>query len=545
MTDRAMVVFAARLAMLLYLAAMLSPAIGAAPDATAVSRLIDEAVTARHKAEGVMPAPRASDDRLLRRLYLDVLGRIPTVAEAESFLGDQSPDKVRGLIDKLLVHPEMPVYWRRVLDGWFNGPGDRQARGPGYDDFLAWLERSLTENKPWDRLARELVLPAAMDANQQGAAYFLTSRLRGEKATQLDSIATGVASSLFGVQLQCARCHDHPFVSEWKQDHYYGLAAVFVRLEAKNEGGRFVLNERAIGEVKFVTRAKEERTASAMFLDSVVLDAAVMPDKGENAPVNRRQKLAEHALNAESPYFKRALVNRLWKQLLGRGLVEPVDQIHSANPASHPKLLEVLAEDFARNGFNVRRLMAGILHSDTYLRDSRFDGKRPADELYAAAMLKPLTGQQMAWSVAVATGYTDQLAAKFAKDLKVSPTKGETTAALRIRWERDQEFDRIVEKFQSTGEAFQANPSQALFLTFNPFPQKLLQPSVDNLVGRLAAARADQVDMLAFLAILSRRPHAEESREIASFLASTSDRKQSSSDLAWALITSAEFRFNH
>jgi hypothetical protein len=442
-----------------------------------------------------------------------------------------------------------------VLDGWFNGPVDRQARQPGYDDFLAWLERSLAEQKPWDQVARELLVPNPADPGQRGAAYFLTSRLRGDKAEQLDNLATGVASSLFGVQLQCAKCHDHPFVTEWKQDHYYGLAAFFNRLEARNENGRLSLSERSAGEVTFLTRKKVEKTAPAMFLDSVVLDAAVAPAKGgagKNSQPNaaagsRRQKLVDHALKSDSPYFKQAVVNRVWKQLLGRGLVEPVDQIHSANPASHPEVLEFLADDFAGHGFQLRRLLAGILHSETYLRDSRRAGeKRPEDLLYAAAILKPLSGEQMAWSLAVATGYTDQVAARFAKDLKPAPAKGSVTPALRLRWEKEPEFDQIVEKFRPSGEAFQANATQALFVTFNPFMQKLLQPGPGTLVQQLAAEKdPQQVARLAYLTILSRLPSAAETQEVHAYFASMPDRNQASADLVWALITSAEFRFNH
>jgi hypothetical protein len=524
---------------------------GAEPDA-ALRKQIDDAVNARLQKENVAPAPRAPDARLLRRLYLDLLGRVPTAAEAEAYLANPAPDKVHTLIDQLLAHPEMPVYWRRVVDGWLNGPLDRQARQVGHDDFLAWLERSLANQKPWDRIAHELLLPDAADPDQRGAAFFLTSRLRGgDKAEQLDNLATSVSSGLFGVQLQCAKCHDHPFVDEWKQDHYYGLAAFFNRLEAKNENGRFALTEKGAGEVKFLTRKKGEKTASAMFLDSVVLDeAAPMPAKGKAAPsvtANRRQKLVAHALKPESPYFKRALVNRVWKQLLGRGLIEPVDQIHSANPASHPALMHALADDFANHGFNLRRLLAGVLHSETYLRDSRFVGpKRPADELYAAAILKPLHGEQMAWSLAVATGYSDQLATKYAKELKPAPAQGAVTPALRIRWEKELEFDLIVEKYRSGGESFQANATQALFATFNPFTQKLFQPAQGNLVQRLAAEKdSAKLARLAFLTILSRQPSPEEVQEVVKHLESARDRNQASADLVWALLTSAEFRFNH
>lgn len=522
---------------------LLAPALLPAgePDAAALSKRIDDAVAARLRSDKVPPAGRADDARLLRRLYLDLLGRIPTVAEAEAFLADPAADRVDRLTDRLLRHPEMPAYWRRVIDAWLNGT-DRATRGPGHDEFLAYLERSLAADKPWDRLVRELLLPSPTEADQRGASYFLASRLRGEKADQLDNLTTGVASGLFGVQLQCAKCHDHPFVAAWKQDHYYGLGAFFVRLESKNEGGRSVLSERPTGEVKFLTDKKVEKTADALFLDGVVLDPA-----GKDSKPNRRQKLADHALRPGSPYVNQAVVNRVWKQLLGVGLVEPVDQIHAGNPASHPDLLVALADDFAERGFDLRRLMAAILHSETYRRDSRHPAApRPEDHLLAAAVLKPLSGEQMAWSLAIATGYTDQLAGKFARDLQPAPARGEVTAALRLRWERDQEFEPVAEKFRVPGESFQASAGQALFATFSPFARKLLQPLPGSLVQRLADEKVGTAAArLAFLAVLSRPPRPEEAQDVAAYLDAATDRKQAAADVVWALLGSAEFRFNH
>ena len=275
-----------------------------------VSRKIDAEISQRLAKEKIQPAGRADHARLVRRLYLDVLGRIPTATEAAAYRADPSPEKHHRLIDQLVAHPEMPVYWRKVIDGWLNGPLDRQSRSFGHDDFLKWMEQSIEKDKSWNRIAKELVLPDDADPNQRGAAHFLASRLQGEKVAQLDSIATSVASGLFGVQLQCAKCHDHPFVDEWKQDHYYGLAAFFNRLETKNANGKSTLIEKDVGEVKFTTRKKGDKIAVAMFLDSVVLDKAAA--KSEKGP-SRRVLLVEHALKPESPYFKRAFVNRMWK----------------------------------------------------------------------------------------------------------------------------------------------------------------------------------------------------------------------------------------
>jgi hypothetical protein len=512
-----------------------------ADDVSAVSKKIDAAILEQLDRAKIRPAPRADHPRLVRRIYLDVLGRIPTADETRVYLDDSRPDKHHRLIDSLVTHPEFSVAWRKFLDSWFNGPYDRQTRGIGHEEFLSWLQRSIESKKSWDSLARELILPKDADAQQKGASYFLTSRMRNDREVQIDNLATGFASGLFGVQLQCAKCHDHPFVDAWKQDHYYGLATFFARVDPKNVG-----NDKDASEVKFATRKKGEKTASAMFLDSVVLDPAGDPKKNAGRAVNRRQLLVDHALKPESPYFKRSFVNRMWKQLMGRGLVEPVDQIHDANPASHPELLNWLADDFAANRFAIERTLLGILHSDAYLRDSRIDASpRPGDETYAASVLKPLSGEQMAWSMVVASGYADVLAKKFAKDV-TPPKVGDVGPSLRMRWEKDVEFDAVIGRFRSGSEAFQANVSQALFATFNPFAKKLIEPKGNPYVQRLAAEKDDRaLARTAYLAVLSRFPTDAEADDVVAYFRNATDRNAAVGDLLWSLMTTAEFRFNH
>lgn len=528
----------------------------AADEGKSVPRLIDAEISARLVQERIAPAPRVDDATLRRRLYLDLLGRLPTVAETEAFLADSTPDKAQRLIDILLVHPEMPVYWRKVIDGWLNGYLGRDNRGVGYPEYLDFLERSLAANKPWDQIVRQLLLPNATDADQKGAAFFIANRLNRSKEENLDHFATSVASGLFGVQMQCAKCHDHPFVEEWKQAHYYGIAAFFTRLERKPDQG-LPFSERPDGEVKYVTKNKEEKLAAAMFFDSVVLDEAIAPAKDgktpkrEGPPVNRRELLAKHALSPDSPFFKRSFVNRVWRQLLGRGLVEPVDQIHSANPPSHPRLLDGLADDFAAHHFDLRRLLAGILRSETYQRASDLPNasSRPPADLYAVAALKPLSGDQLAWSLATSTGFTDQMLLKWGKELKPAPEKGSLNPALRVRWEKEAEYDAIVEKFVVSGESFQANVSQALFLTFNPAVMKILKPGPNkslapNLADRLLAeSDTNRRIELAYLAILTRRPTAEEIADGSTYLNAAGDSQSAVSDLVWALLNSPEFRF--
>ncbi len=492
--------------------------------ANPVSQIIDEEIAAALKADDIAPAPRAPEDDLLRRIYLDVLGRIPTADEARSFLDDKSPDKHHRLIDELLAREEMAFYWSTVLDEWFNG--SLPDRGATNDGFLTYLQHAIEANKPWNTIAREMLDPDAADEQQRLASYFLAVRLQGgDNAAKTDAMTSGVSTVFFGVQLQCAKCHDHPFVDEWKQDNYYGLAAFLGRTQTAKMGNATVLKERADGEVTFVTTDREEKTAKLLFLDGRVFEEPAPPEdrdrwyiKGKDGLpdepyFSRRAVLADYALTADSPLFKRAIVNRIWKQLMGRGLVEPVDQMHQANAASHPALLDRLADDFAASGFDLQRLMAGILHSDAYLRSSRWlgDGQRPGDQQYAAAILKPLTPDQLAVSVGLATGHYEMFQAKLQREQAKRKLDKITPSIVRAFYIRENEVREFASRFRDGGDTFEANASQALFLSYNASMQKRLQPSGGNLIERLSKqSDNDEAVCEAFLTVLSRQPTSDE-----------------------------------
>jgi hypothetical protein len=506
-----------------------------AGDARDLSTKIDVHVGAALAKDRLTSAGRAEQYELLRRVYLDVLGRIPTPEETEAYVKDPDPEKHHRLIDALLAHPEMPVYWRGVFHHWLNGTLEEKRAGA--DEFLAFLEKRLADNARWDKIATELLDPSDADATGAAAAYYLASRLSGDRAEQLDAMTTSVSSIFFGVQMQCAKCHDHPTVAAWKQANYYGLAAFLGRTyPAKGKFNLPGLTERAEGEIKFSGRGKGEQTAQLLFLDGKVIDA-----KG-----SRRKALIDAGINATNPYFRRAMANRMWKQLMGVGLVEPVDQIHSANPASHPVLLDDLADDFAKNGFDLRRLMAAILHSEAYLRSSRWagPGPRPAPQTYAVGALKPLSPPQLALALAQATGYADVLRAKYERDRAKLKVDAVTLAVVRKQFEREREYAALLLRFKQDSEPFQANAAHALYLTYNPLVRAMLAPN--GLVGKLTKLKDADVARVAYLAALSRPPTTEEAAEIAAHLATPGvSREELCRDVVWALVAGAEFRFNH
>ena len=537
------------------------------PDWIEVRRVtddVDSLMESRWKANKVQPAPVSGDAAFLRRIWLDLAGKIPRVATAREFLGDESPDRRRQLIDRLLASP---TYVTSQADLWQSAlipeaATDQQLRFL-QPSFEAWLRDQLREDVPYDEFVRELLttpirnIQGGPRANREPApdVFFRGKQLKPE------NLAAATARSFLGVRLECAQCHDHPFVKQWKQENYYGLAAFLGRTQEARIGNSPIFKERAEGEVTFINTSQEEKTAKLLFLDGRVFDEPTPPEdrdkwyaKGSDGLpdtpyFSRRTILADYALTAESALFKRAIVNRLWKQLMGRGLVEPVDQMHEANPASHPALLNRLADDFATHGFDLRRLMAGMLHSETYLRSTRWtdSGPRPDDREYAAAIMKPLTADQLAVSIGIVTGHYDQMCAKFEREKKNRKISEVTPAIARGFYSREREVREFASRFRTVGEGFEANAGQALFLSYNSLMQKRLQPSRGNLVERLVKQPDNEAAVSdAFLTVLSRPPSRDERKRTVDFLsADDPSRPQLCQELVWALLCSGEFRFNH
>jgi hypothetical protein len=492
-----------------------------------VSQLIDDEINARLRAENVTPASRADDATLLRRIYLDLLGRPPSATEAQNFLDDVADDKVHRLIERLRLYPETAAHWRRVIASWLQvADVPKRERGLDRNELLDYLAGAIAENKGWDVVARELLDPDSAVPGQRKAAAYLSHFLRGDdKKAGREAAAIAVGSAFFGVQLQCARCHNHPTVPAWTKAHFDGLRAFFDQTEVTWTDSADTLRD----------KSPEKNAIKPMLLDGTRFEPG-------NGP---RAKLARHALTARATHFKRAVVNRVWNQFLGRGLIEPVDMIHDGNPGSHPQLLALLADDFAANRFNFDRLIASIMHSEAYLRSARWTGppdRRPAPELFAVAQLRPLSGPQVAWSVVMATRYDREIVARSRELALPQPARGLSLEA-RYLWESTGDYVKLADTFRAGGSPTTAR--NAAYLTFDPFMKKLLDPSW-GLVKELTGETDDEAaGMLAYLAILNRRPNLDESEAVRAHMKTARDRQEACQDLTWALIASAEFRFNH
>lgn len=514
---------------------------------------IDQAIAAGKPDFEKQATPLASDAEFLRRITLDLTGTIPTAAEARVFLNAPSPNKRQLLIDRLLAGPEYARHFADVFDVLLMER--RPDKNVPKAQWLEYLRSSFASNKPWDQLVREILTSDGTDAKLRPAAKFYLDR-NGD----LTILTRDISRLFLGMNLHCAQCHDHPLVESYKQAHFYGINAFLNRsfVFADKATKLVVFAEKAEGEVSYqsvfdpmkVTKTTGPRMPSGPPVKEPAFEKgkeyAVAPANGVR-PVpkfSRRAQLAGQVASRENAQFKRNSANRLWALMMGRGLVHPLDLDHPANPPSHPELLALLADEFAAMKFDVRAFLRELALSKTYQRSSELPAGLTdvPPQSFAVAHLKPLSPEQLAWSLMQATGLTDAE--------RKALGKGLTEAALHARLAGN--VPAIVATFgsqpgQSEGQSFQATLDQTLFLANGPVIRAWLAPRAGSLADRLAtpkdsAAIAEEL----YLSILTRKPGEDEYKEVADYLkARPTDRAAALQDLAWALLASAEFRFNH
>lgn len=475
---------------------------------------VDAVLAAHWKTNGIKPADRADDLALIRRLTLDLAGRLPTLAELDAFSADKKADRYDRLVQRLIESDEFSLHFARVVDGWI------QQRNAGDEAFVAWLRRALDERRGWDDVFRAVLLGPWDKDDDKGAAKFLSKRVKN-----LDALTADSAQAFFGVDISCARCHDHPLIDQWKQRHYYGLAAFFGRTkEDKKAPGQ--IGEKNEGEVTFAAGGKQE-TASMMFLTGLAIEG--------KPKENRRERLVETAL-VERTMFSRAAVNRTWAWFFGRGLVHPVDQMHAANPPSVPAVLDTLADAFVASDYDLRFLAAAIVRTQAYRMSSRYDaqGPMPGEEHFAVARLRPLTREQFALAAELVLGDETFVKAADAATRRELYLAAEKRAAA---WTKE---------LDPAGTPHQASAAEALFLSNHATLGELSKPKEENLAARLDAIKTDdqRVDAM-FRTLLGRMPTKSERAAARQWLGDDRDQKTPVASLLWALVTSAEFRFNH
>lgn len=342
------------------------------------ARLVDRHVDSKMAALGIPASPQADDYEFARRVWLDLAGRLPTADELQSFVDDSAAGKRTRLIDRLLASNDFADTWALQWAGVLAIDSGRLA-AEGAAAYHRWLAKQLRDDAPWNEVASQLVT-ATGDAFEVGPANFARS------ASGPDGLAEYASRVLMGVRLRCANCHDHP-LDHWRQDDYHGLAAIF----AKVRQGRVV----SISDRGEVTHPVTGEAATPR-----------IPGRRDLADsADGRIALADWLARTDNPYLARAAVNRVWSQLMGRGLVEPVDDIRDTNPASHPELLRALSEDFVEHGFRFKHLIRRICTSNAYQRSGRRLAENAADlTYYSHALRRPLEAEVIADAIATVTG---------------------------------------------------------------------------------------------------------------------------------------------
>ena len=515
------------------------------PASAPVEKVIDQLIDAAIADANVTPAGQADDATVIRRLTLDLVGRIPTTGEVDAYVKSTDADKRAKLVDRLIASPGFVRHQAALFEVMLNPDGDRRGSGALRD----YLTAALKEGKPWDKMFTEMMLPDESDAKLKGAADFLRGRV-----ADADKLTSDVSVVFFGVNVSCAQCHNHPHVKDWTQDHFYGMKAFLAR--TFDNGG--FLGERGYGTIKYKPTKGPERTAKMMFLTGATVEDANAKDpsaeemKKEKAELDKakaaktpppapkfsgRAKLVEVALKGENAeFFARSISNRMWHRFFGTGLVSPLDQMHAENQPSHPDLLAWLARDTAANKYDLKRLIRGIVMSKAYSRSSQYDSEnRPSPKTFAVAKLKPMTPLQLATS------------------LKIAATDPATFDTLKA-----DEFEKRMEQIESGARGFAAmiaQPSEnfqigvgeaLLFSNGDRVLKEVLTDGGGTTLGRVKTMKEKEAVEFLVKTAYGRKPTAEESKVLVAYVEKRKGREaEAYKQVLWALVTGTEFRFSY
>jgi hypothetical protein len=499
---------------------------------------IDRAVFAKLRALRMQPSGLCDDRNFLRRATLDLLGRVPTPGEVRAFAADTAPDKRTRLIDALLERPEYVDFWTlKWADVLRSDPLMLDPKGSAR--FHRFLRRSVAADNPMDVFVRELLSGSGSTYHEPAAGYYRIHRTP-------EDLAENTAQLWLGVRLKCARCHNHP-AERWTQTDFYGLAAFFGRVGRKNHASRNAQdNVSAVqGEEIIVVGSEGEIThpkTGAVLAPRMPGDPArgFAPKVWSGPePADRRTVLAEWLTAADNPFFDRAVANRVWGHLLGRGVVEPVDDFRDSNPPSNAALLEAITAEFVRNGRRVRPLIRAIMTSRVYQLSSTPDETNADDEAnFARARPRRLTAEQLvdAWCdiTGVPESYDNHPAGTRAVQLTAGNVKNPTL----------REFGKptrlTVCECERTGEGTLLSAFKSIS---GPLNAKITRPD-NRLRTLLGPGRSDdEVLTELYLHALSRPPADEERAAFAEHLRRVGDRRRAFEDVLWALLNSKEFQF--
>lgn len=489
---------------------------------------IDRLAFAKLQQLRLPPSEVCTDSQFIRRVSLDVTGKLPTADRVKAFLADERPNKRALLIDELLDSMDYVHHWTLKWSDLL-GCNRRFVGVKGAYIFHQWIMNQIAQNVPLDQFVRTIL-------SAQGGNYFNPPAGFYRRVRTPEDHAESVGQLFLGIRIQCARCHNHPF-EEWLQDDYYGLAAFFARIKYKD--GKEVVHLYNKEEVVYQDRKGEmvhPRTRKPV--PPTPLGGSAIADANED----RLAVLAQWITARDNPFFARMLVNRYWYHLFGRGIVEPVDDFRASNPPSHPELLNALTKDFVENGFDAKHLLRTILNSQLYQLSANPNEFNKGDVKYFSHVQpRLLTAEQLMDAVVQITGVPE----------KFPGVPLGTTAAELPDGEYQhpflKAFGRPLKSIACECEReADSNLEQALRLIGGDFVNKRIT-SDQGYITRLIAAGADSNTICdeIYLAALSRRPNDSERSILAEQLAQASDQRRVLEDILWTVLNLDEFLFRH
>jgi hypothetical protein len=490
---------------------------------------IDPLVDAKLERLNIVPSPLCNDEEYLRRVYLDVIGTLPTPADVRDFLADGRAERRQRVVESLLRRPEYAEYWALRWSDLLRV--DRRTLGFKQTyDYYSWIRDSFAENKPYDKFVRELVCAEGLLTESPAGLLYKTDADPGK-------IGSTISQVFLGVRIACAQCHHHPY-DRWSQTDYYGMQAFFTQVAFKPT---------ARGELlaPLSTRpTRHPRTGEEVFAHVLGAQAPSHSPSGD-----RRFLLADWMTSRDNPWLARCLVNRMWAHFLGRGIVEPVDDFRSTNPPSNPELLDALARSFVEHQHNLHWLIRTITASRTYQLSSEPNATNERDEQNdSRALLRRLDAEVLLDAICQTTGVGEKF--------NGIPRGGR---AIEL-WDNESPhyflklFGRPVRVTACECErSIEPSVSQVLHVLNSPEIHGKLS-AAGGQIAKLVHRFQDDTVLVSeiYLTFYGRYPSDDERRAAVDYLKTTDDgknlgsnRRKAAEDLAWSLMNTVEFLFNH
>jgi len=488
------------------------------------NNFVDSKVFEKLQRLQILPSEVCSDEEFIRRAYLDLTGRLPRLEETEHFLAATPESRRSELVDRLLDSDDFAEFWTLKWSDILRS-NSKKVTGTGVHKFQRWIYDSIRTDKGLNQFATELLTSSGSVFENPAANYWRTSRDPND--------ATETTAQLFlGIRIQCAKCHNHPF-ERWTQDNYYGIAAAFTRI-GRQKGA--VADE----EVIHLTRSGEvqqPRTGQTMKVHLLLTGDVDVP-----ADQDRRAVFSEWLTGTDNPFFAKACVNRMWGHLMGRGIVDPVDDFRDSNPPSNAGLLDELATQFAANGFSRKWAIRTIMNSRTYQLSSRKNQFNAEDEIYAShATTRLLSAEQLLDAICQVTGVSEQFAGLPAGTRAVAlPDPPTDHQFLKVFGQPQREMACQCERSN------ESNLSQALQMINGPTVHNKLRADNGRIHQMITGGKSDEEIIRAlYLSALCRQPVEAELTAATQHVSASQDRTIGLEDVGWAVLNSKEFLFQH